>query len=188
MSFDGVWEEYRKWLLSRCRFYDLNYERLTTFLHNRKFTYSIYMDQNREMDGTIQRDYFLSEKGYFNQDDPEIVRFLNNPCSVLEMLVGLAIRMDNDWVGNPLDPTPDRCFVIFLDNLGIFENDMAFDKRRKRIESAVNKWLNRSFTFNGYGSIFPLKQNEFDEDQRSQEIWHQMMAYIKENPELWEES
>lgn len=188
MSFYDLWEEYRKWLLSRCRFYDLNYEHLTTFLHNRRFIYSIHMDQNREMDGTILRDYFLNEKGYFNQEDPEIVRFLDEYCSVLEMLVSLAIRMDNDWIGNPLDPTPDRCFVIFLENLGIFEDDVSFKRRKTRIASAVDKWLSREFTFDGYGSIFPLRINEFDEDQREQEIWNQMMAYIKENPHLWEKS
>lgn len=149
------------------------YRKLMDLLMDTEFIYSIRGDRNRLEDGRYQRFDYIRETGAFNMELE--TRFV----SVLEVLTAFAIRLDHDWIGDPDDPRPDIIFTEMLENLGIFYKDEEFDPRAASI--SLKKWLNRKFTSNGVGSIFPLNYNRSGIDQRKVEIWMQMTAYLHEN-------
>ena len=77
----------------------LSYQKLLRHLHNIDFQYVILMDGNRAEDGIDLRYRFGYEKSY---EGPMIASFLDNrPCSVLEMLIALAFRCEENIMNNP---------------------------------------------------------------------------------------
>lgn len=166
-----LWADYKDWLLWRVHFSRKTHGRLIEYLHSTDFRWSVAHDENRAGDGTWYREEFFKncslEEGKFKK-----------PCSVLEMLVGLSIRMNNDFVGDPAEEKPDIIFWEMICNLKLdqFDND-HFDS--EMVDEIVQDWLDREFAYDGEGSIFPIK-NPF-RDQREIEIWSQMNDYIEEN-------
>ena len=81
----------------------LSYQKLLRELHRIEFTYSIPMDGNRAEDGVDLRYRFGYENGYSSS---MVSTYLDNrTCSVLEMMIALAIRceehiMDDPDIGN----------------------------------------------------------------------------------------
>lgn len=96
----------------------LSYRRLLKVLHKIEFTYSIPMDGNRAEDGIDLRYRFGYENGYSSS---MISAYLDNKtCSVLEMMIALAIRceehiMDDPDVGN----RTGQWFWNMIVNLGL---------------------------------------------------------------------
>ena len=86
--------EYFEWLVSiiaQNRYdNDISYEKLLSYLHSIEFTYSIPRDSNREADGEELR-YRFSK---INAKHRDATLYLDGPCSVLEMIVALAIRCE----------------------------------------------------------------------------------------------
>lgn len=182
-----MWDEYRDWLLNKVGFvdherlslpdkggpshmYPFNYELLMRELHEIDFKWIIDRDENRMKDGLALRyDFF---------DDYEVDGAFMRPCSVLEMLVGLTLRLECEYIGDPGDPHPIDIFWSMICNLGLW---MYYDNNFNEfaVEEKVEIWLDRQFSANGKGSIFILKCDTFD--CRKAEIWRQAMAYITEN-------
>ena len=151
-------------LVCRSRF---GYDKLLTLLDNTEYVWIFSMDENRSYGGMNLRGQF-SEETSTNEDDIRV-----GPCSVLEMLIGVADKMDSQ-----LDFGLDRCFWILIDNLGLGEfNDRRFNEYK--VKSIVNTWLNHDYTSDGVGSIFPLKH--YQGDCRNLDIRAQMNAWINEN-------
>lgn len=166
------WINYRDWLIEKVGFNNSRYNKLLAFLHNLPFVYYHPFDKRRSDDGEYLREEFLLR--YRLPHD----LFRYEKCSVLEMLVALAIRLDNEWVGCPGDPKPELIFFEMLVNLGLDRfTTRKFDEAE--VYEIVGKWLKREFDYDGNGSIFPLK--DASEDQREAEIWCQAMSYINEN-------
>ena len=174
MSYDirtKEWIDYGEWLVEQVHFKRRNYERLMETLHESPFIVFIDRDQSRAEDGLYMRNRYYSEKNlprdYFDDE----------PCSVLEMLVAFAIRIDNEWIGDPSEEHPEIIFWEMLCNLGLDEYyDKVFDCFE--VDRILENWLHRDFNFDGNGSIFPLNEPEFD--QREIEIWSQMNQYLME--------
>ena len=109
-------------------------------LHRIEFTYSIPMDGNRAEDGVDLRYRFGYENGYSSS---MISTYLDNRmCSVLEMMIALAIRceehiMDDPDVGN----RTGQWFWNMIVNLGLGSmNDSKFD--RDYVEDIVQRfWI-----------------------------------------------
>lgn len=138
-------------------------------LYDRPFHYSIDMDSNRGAAGLgLRRDFI--EDVYDGDEDPS--DFLDVTCSTLEVLISLAINADTDIIGG--EKTPGEWFDEFISNLGLGDG-----MSRRAITAIIERWLDREFKYDGYGSPFPL--NNPDEDQREVEIWGQMLAYLNEN-------
>ena len=168
---DMRWDDYRVWLLNRVGFSKKNYNTLMANLHKSPFEIFIDRDDNRAEDGISLRDEFGSDLGFRR------VAF-DKPCSVLEMLVALSIRIDNEYIGDPNDEHPENIFWEMLCNLGL---DRCTDKRfnEKYVYNILKKWICRDFNKDGRGSIFPLKYST--RDQTRIEIWAQMNEYLSEN-------
>ena len=172
---DKLWYNYGLWLINRVGFKRKKYENLLIELHYIPFHYSISLDRSRAEDGMIVRDIFGLENGYPNLNFDE-------KCSVLELLVALAVRIEYEYIGNPSEEHPEKIFWEMIENLfNMDENwrlcgpeiDVQF------VHYTVDKWLDRRFDYDGHGSIFPLKYPDCDQTQI--DIWSQMNRYLMEN-------
>lgn len=167
---------YKAWLLEKLEWKRRGYSELMSLLFDMEFEYYILKDRSRYYDGTYLRHEFIKEEDtleaheLYDEDR-------NTPCSVLEMLAGLSIRVDDEWIGDPGDPKPGAFFEEMLSNLGLLEyNHKNFDA--EKVVKKVTKWLRREFNRNGKGSILPI--NHPRRDQRNIEIWDQLMEYLSE--------
>lgn len=149
-------------------------------LHRIDFYSLIPHDENRASDGLELRDEYLREINY-----PKYVR-IDGPCTVLEMLIGLARRMDFE-TSDPYDLDDDFCdrtahwFWVMIDNLGLSDlsdGNYADYDGEEYVDRVVDKLLERRYSWDGEGGLFPLEKN--CGDQRNVEIWYQMNAYLME--------
>lgn len=179
MTRDQVIYDYFDWLtdIVNARRYPkpFNYDKLLSYLHDIEFRYLIRKDGNRAEDGISLRYRYACHMGY--EDEPEIITdILDGPCSVLEMLVALALRceeniMDDSAYGN----RTSQWFWNMVTNLGLGGmTDGRFDKRL--IDIAIDRFLNREYEPNGKGGLFTIRNCE--RDLRDMEIWHQLCWYL----------
>ena len=146
------------------------YHELMYYLYSREFYWSkdIPMDRNRALDGIALREKY----GY-----PGDV--MDEPCSVLEMLIALACRIENQLMHNfdEGDRTA-QWFWIMITNLGLnrldddnFDLDVA--------DFFVDRFLNREYNSNGEGGGLFVVENP-RQDMRDVEIWYQVNWYLTE--------
>lgn len=177
---NDVKEKYFEWLYDKVINVKMrnifSYGKLLRFLHSVNFTYIIPRDENRYADGIELRYRFGREKGF---DDRIIASELDVfPCSVLEMMVALSLRIE-EQIMVKID-AGDRTFKWFwemLANLGLAQmQDDSFDF--DRCERVCERFLNREYEPNGEGGLFRIYHRQ--NDMRNVEIWYQAMWYLSE--------
>lgn len=161
---------------------DASYWILAKDLHQKKFYSLIAHDENRGYDGLELREEYLRDIGY-----PKYIS-IDGECSVFEMLIGLARRIDFE-TSNPydFDDRTDRTAYWFwemLDNLNLIQfSDDAYAELKDQAVVAVDwileNFLRRNYNPDGYGGLFPLKNCH--ENQCNVEIWYQLSAYLLEH-------
>lgn len=184
---DKLWNRYGLWLKDLIGFNSDSYFRLINILHNTLFIYDIDRDNNREEDGIELRNDFFNDR-FIKLPGPleklmnrEFPAYWNNRCSVLEMLIALSLRMNDEYVGDIEESITDKIFYDLISNLGLENMDdrsLSDPKNEKKVKSIIKRWLTRRFDYSGNGSIFPIKNPS--RDQRTIEIWEQMLEYINE--------
>lgn len=179
ISYEQVEHEY---FLFLCRLIGVgitnNYALLLTKLHHTTFVYFVPNDDNRAEDGVNLRQVFSEE---FELDFAEWAHIYRNPCTVLEMMIGLSIKMgellsDDDGVERV-----GKWFWEMIDNLGFSnftDDEYHFIGGHFAVASTLELFLNRRIAPNGNGGLFPLRNPK--QDQRVIEIWYQMNQYISE--------
>ena len=149
----------------------ITYRQLLTFLHEVEFTYFVQYDENRARDGIDLRYRYC-----VCNNCEELERYLDGPCSVFEMLLGLAIRCEETIMDDP--EKGDRMgqwFWGMVTNLGLSSmNDYNYNEWH--VNDVVTRFLNREYDADGRGGLFTVKN--WNRDMRTAEIWHQLMAYI----------
>lgn len=174
--------EYFQWLCSLVGADepDHSYMLLCRYLHNKEFVWAIRNDENRADDGCRLRDIFADETYY---DD---YRCLDEPCSVMEMLIALAIRIAENFDDGEEEAHIRFWYWKMIENLWGLNmddlNDQNFTKygfSYYTFEDKLNVWMSRQFRKDGLGGIFPLKFAQ--KNQRRLEIWYQMQSYLIEN-------
>lgn len=154
----------------------LPYKRLLKHLHDRSFVYTIGLDGNRAEDGTDLRYRFGYENNY---DQAPIAEYLDQrSCSVLEMMIALAIRCEDDYMGNSeYGNRTGKWFWSMIDSLGLTcMSDERYDK--DLVDDVLDIFLDRRYDYDGKGGLFTLQHPP--RDVRSVEIWCQMMWYLNE--------
>lgn len=154
----------------------VSYRKLLYQLYDTTFNYSIAMDGNRAEDGVDLRYRFGYEH---NLEGSAIASCLDNKdCSVLEMMVALAIRCEEHIMDNPdIGDRTSLWFLSMIENLGLKKmTDGYFD--RGYVTNVLNRFLNREYERNGEGGLFTVNHNRID--MRSVEIWYQAMWYLDE--------
>lgn len=167
-------QEYFEWLISFVRCY--RHRELLSLLFSVDFYYNIPMDGNRYEDGINLRYRFADEKGYKYR---YIAPFIDDvPCSVLEMMVALALRIEEHITGDPdVGDRTSRWFKDMLKNCGLYEMTDEHFSRRSAV-GIITDVLERRYKKNGDGGLFRL--NRARNDLRNVEIWYQAMWYIDE--------
>lgn len=144
-------------------------------LHATNFRYSIVRDQNRADDGKDMRGRYALVCNYI-ESLYEILDILDGPCSVLEMMLALAIRCEQNIMDDPAkgDRT-GQWFWNMIVSLGLGNmSDARYD--RKLVDDAINAFLDHKYAPDGKGGLFTIRNCE--QDLRKVEIWHQMCWYL----------
>ena len=173
MIDSGINEDYFYWLLAFIDSYENPVDDYIDCLHELftiTYTWTIPDDANRAEDGLSLRDRFEDESGE--------KLWLNRGCSMLEMMVALAIRMENDLMYDP--DYGDRTSVWFwgmMDASGLIFCD--FDHFSGPL---VQKWsinlAHNDYKRNGVGGLFSVKNAHFD--MKNASLWAQMNQKVKE--------
>lgn len=154
-----------------------NYKKLLTYLFERSFNYILPMDGNRAEDGIDMR---YSGFGYFSGTEQyEIARYLDRrDCSVLEMMVALAVRAENIVGDSELGDRKYLWFWSMIDSLGLTGmDDDHYDEAK--VIFTIDCFINRDYKPNGKGGLFTV--NDPPHDMRGVEIWNQMCWFLSEN-------
>lgn len=171
---DRVRSDYFEWmyeLMCSDRFAKtITYRQLFTFLHDVEFTYFVPHDENRADDGIALRYRYCSTHGC---EDMEYC--LDGPCSILEMMVALAIRCEERIICDPAKG--DRTSQVFwsmITSLGL-SSMTDYNYNEWLVNDVITRFLNREYSPNGKGGLFTIRG--WDRDARDAEIWHQLLAY-----------
>lgn len=153
------------------------YNRLLTRLHEIEFRYLISKDQNRAEDGEALR-YRFALDCFSSLPSHSIIDVLDQPCSVLEMMIALAIRCEEDIMDDPnIGNRTSQWFWAMIVNLGLGRMyDDGFDE--KTVDDVIECFLDRDYEPNGKGGLFTVRH--CDRDLRYVEIWHQLCWYLDE--------
>lgn len=142
------------------------------------FTWFVPNDDNRLIDGNALRSQYHSECGgvYTGPDDE---------CSVLEMMVALAKRLDADILYDwSLGDRSADWFWLMMDNCGLSQygpdDDNVFNLRA--INETLDSIVRRDYGEDGTGGLWPLEDP--NTDQREVEIWYQMHEFLYQHPEI----
>ena len=149
-----------------------DYRTLMAVLLDVEFIWSVANDDNRAQDGLSLRNSYFK----YAPNRP------NEPCSVLEMMVALAHRIETDITYDPLKgDSTGIWFMQMLINLGLNGYIDALWDADKHVNTLliVDNLLDRRYEYSGNGGLFPLKYPM--EDQRNVEIWGQMASFLYEN-------
>jgi hypothetical protein len=106
----------------------------------------------------------------------EILDILAGPCSVLEMMVALAIYAEEHIMSNPqIGNRISQWFWNMVVSLGLGDQmDNRFDRRY--VEGVLQRFLNRKYEPNGQGGLFTIRN--CDRDLRKVEIFYQLCWYL----------
>lgn len=152
-----------------------NYGVLLHYMYNMEFEYIMQMDENRAYDGLNLRYLFSLDAPY---DYEDILDTLDKPCSVLEMIIALAHRIESDITCEPdgIDRTSEW-FWQMISSLGLdrmsddnFNSDSVID--------ILRCFQNRRYAKNGRGGLFTV--NKYKGDMRGIEIWYQAHIWLNE--------
>lgn len=168
--------KYYQWLcdLVKVNQEDKSYWILFKDLHRKEFYWTVPNDDNRGIDGKLLREKFMVE------EDSLIP--IDGPCSMLEMIIGLALRMEDTMADPDEGDRTVQWFWEMLDNAGLskFTDDAYYDLfGQVYVDEILDKILGRTYKRNGKGGLFPLEMPS--KNQRKVELWYQMSAYLLEN-------
>lgn len=154
----------------------LSYRKLLSLLHDIEFVYTMPSDDNRAIDGIDFRYKFGYEYGYSRGLIAQHID--TRPCSVLEMMVALAYRVENQFMtDSDYGDRTGQWFWSMMVNLGLGRiNDDNFDPYI--VEKTIERFINRDYEPNGAGGLVILEH--CNRDLRDVNIWTQMMWYLNE--------
>lgn len=149
----------------------VSFRKLLSYLHSTTFTYTIPRDANRVEDGLSLRYRFGLVR-----DRMDVYRYLDEPCSVLEMMVALALRCEETIMDDPsFGDRTGQWFWGMITNLGLGSmTDKHFD--REYVAETIERFLNRDYEPDGRGGLFRIRN--CDQDLRTVEIWYQLCWYL----------
>ena len=153
-------------------------ELLMLTLLNMEFYSDIHdFDKNRMSDAMKLR------RSYMEETHLEDEEFYEIPPSVLEVLIALAYRIENDILSESDGITAEDMFNMFLENMGIdFIFDWEWDDDKEvYIQLQACRFMDRLYNADGSdGGIFVLKHPDKNVDLRTKDIWMQAQHWLRE--------
>lgn len=158
--------DYFNWLISQIASpMNKSYIGLYERMHSLEFVWTIPHDDNRVQDGLDLRYEFL---------DGSRQRMVLTGASILEVLVSLSRRVAFTAGG---DSTVWAWRLIKNIRLNKMTDPLSTENAN-RIDDVLASLVWRTYSPDGRGGFFPLKDPE--QDQTKVEIWYQMNAYVNE--------
>lgn len=152
-----------------------SYRKLLMHLHSTQFYYSIPKDEDRAGEGVNLRWRFVCDNS-FDCNKYALLDELEGPCSVLEMMIALAIHceehiMDDAGIGD----RTGQWFWGMVTNMGLGSMaDERFDKRF--VDDVVTRFLDRKYDPDGKGGLFRIRNCKHD--LTKVEIFYQLCWYL----------
>ena len=177
MFQNEIEDEYFEWLyryVDNDRFHKkISYRKMIRYLFDEPFRWTIPKDENRALDGIGLRRRYAIELGF---DDDYFKDYLDGPCSVLEVIIALALRIEETIMDDPtIGDRTSQWIWIMLGSLGLESmTDDRFDI--DLVQWTIDQFLDRNFDPDGKGSLFRIPNCRFD--LRGTEIWIQMLWYL----------
>ena len=167
-------QRYYEWLMTKLLpNLWIRYTILLRSLYETPFRVSLLMDENRVGDGLGMRGRFVYQNNLSAVERDILKR--QRPCSVLEVMIGLAQRFEEEYMTQYTDESPiETWFIPMINSLGLRNYDdqhfdlYGFDRTMKNL-------LDRTYFPDGRGSFFYIPGTETD--MRQVEIWQQMMMW-----------
>lgn len=159
------------------KYHRKSYRDLLEHMNSTEFVPFHPMDENRIDDGVELRYRFGREEGF---PDAEISCNLDNrECSVLEIMVSLAIRMEETITSDPdYGNRTGLWFWSMVESMRLMDmDDSQFDA--ETVDRVLDRMIRREYASNGRGGLFTVQNPR--EDMRNVEIWYQMMWWLTEN-------
>lgn len=170
-------ELYFKWICSIIFPDELvrnNYINVLNLLYITKFEYILPLDENRKKDGIDLRYHF----SYACKIPYDIIQntFDNDNCSVLEMLVALAKRFEDDVMSDYVhgDRTHEWFWIMF-NNLGLnMYADSSWNiNSYNEVQNILQKFMFRQYNSDGTdGGLFVYKNPLYN--LTTMQLWDQM--------------
>lgn len=166
MIYTDLAGQYFDWLYERvCGDWEpkgLSFHRLLAFLYNQNFTPSCELDGARAEDGLDLRYRFAQTQNIVYQDVQDA--FTGIPCSMLEMMVALSIRIEEHILEDAASGNRvGQWFWNMVVSLGLVAmDDTRFDK--ERAQSVMDRFNAREYQPNGAGGLFTLMHPTEDID------------------------
>ena len=157
------------------------YEKLLWHLYNIPFKYHFLMDENRYEDGANLIRHFVGDTEIDYAEAEEGLSWKNLPCSMLEMMVALALRIERTiMVDVNYGDRTGMWFWGMINNLGLspFINQ-AFDP--VLVNAIVENFLEGNYDEHGNGGLFYVEYP--DQPLNQIDIWKQLMWYLHEERE-----
>jgi len=165
--FDG--EGYFEWLWQRSGL-GPNYTKLVTLLYTTEYVPTLVDDENRRADGNALLDIYCQENGY---DFPPVEEFDHSGCSVLEMMIAFATRINLELIGDPEGTYTGLWLYRMLDNLRISQyDDKHWDGKKAALKVWI--WLHKKSPF----LLFPISKKVIDPRKISE--WERVNIYLSE--------
>lgn len=168
-------DQYFEWIIHKIRL-SSRYSDLIKHLYNTPFIAILFEDNNRISDGLDLVYRFAYEA---NIEYSEIDEYFTHPrvCSVLELMLALAIKMEDGFLFGAFEGSKDctwRWFSIMIHSLRLdgFTNEYYdFDK----VDYILNTFINRKYSPDGHGGLFVLDNCDCDLTQMG--LYEQMCQY-----------
>lgn len=171
MSEGTLDDRYLTWLYSqvaevKTRKSSKTYWDLLRQLYCTEFTWFVPNDDNRAEDGRELRFEWADSE---NIELPD--HWLRLGCSFLEMLIGLARRLEFQT-----DESCEHWFWHLINNMGLLGYHDRSNFSEEDVEDRTSAVIWRTYDPDGNGGLFPLRAT--DRDQRQVEIWYQFCEYL----------
>lgn len=155
----------------------ISYRKLLRNLHDTEFVWLIDMDSNRASDGISLRYRFGYDLGYSRNEIDDY--FGDVPCSVLEMMIALALSIEEHIMSDPsIGDRTGQWFWNMIASLGLLGmSDKKYNENF--VNRKIDIFLSRKYKKNGDGGLFAVQDPRLD--MREPEIWYQVTWYLDEN-------
>ena len=173
-------KSYYEWLLEKVSknrtSNSISYNLLFRSLYTMEFTCLFDQDKNRISDALKLRGDYTEHGVCIPYRRNGKTSFLHRPCSVLEVMIALAIRMEDTIMTNPaFGNRTAQWFWMMVASLGL--NGMYDDNfDSDYVNGILENFLLRKYEPNGRGGLFTIKNT--DKDLRKVEIWVQMLWFL----------
>lgn len=159
------------------------YVTMLNMLHSTTFTYyTVYNDRPSLDENCALKGLDLRRKWY--REHSKLEPDTSKPCSVLEMMVALAMAIDETVFDFDIGPRNHIWFWNMIKNLGLsgFTDDKYFENPDKFINdfyTIISNFMTKRYLKNGKGGLFYIRG--YQGDIRDKDIWMQANEWLIKN-------